>query len=951
MSGDTCGRQIESFFGKVARNNKRSVGSRYSKDRLQTRICSKTSIFGNKADKDFFKQSFNRFRNSRTYKKKSNRVCAKSFDKFRFLQYTFSGKKEEWGDETSDQSEASQQVSLKKTLQNGYNEKSFKSSSERRLGNKSRFEGRLFSHKNFQKASQIPKVSLQRESLSIQSSSIWSDSSSSNFYKSDSSSCVISPKTGFSHSNISGRLVVPEQNKISTFAESQYSVESPFRTRIYSEQKEINFTTNTDSNLYWGSVSIEQGPSFSYNGKNDQSEISSREINTGSKFCPGLSGIFGEGSIMLGFNTQCQTVHETNPTPFTAELESMQNVASSSNSTFSICEVSSSMVVTGSEHSQGSLFSTRAISCYNDHRCQQYMGLGWSYEQPYCARTLVTTATTSTHKLFRNGGSDQDLETFSSSPAEQVSTGKIGQHYSCPVYQQAGRYQINDSLPESLGIMDSSSRKWHDTQSSSYIWQKEQLSRCSEPTDSKTVRMVTKQDCNPSNFQFMGSADDGFICNSGEQTNSTVLLMDSSSSSICNGCPVNCLAEHVCLCIPTSATYTTAPVSYATFQMHPDTDSSKLAKTALVSHSVTHVDCQTSKTAFVKESCVSGQGEDTSSNARNFESDCMAHIDQRLASEGFSRKSRKLLSASWRKGTRKDYVSKFRMFSSWCAEQQIDPYNASLKDCANFLSYKFHNGVSYRTLSGYRSMLSAVLPQIDKKPIGQHPYLIRLLRGVFNERPPVKRLIPEWDLPFVLSALKAAPFEPLNKAPLKYLAWKTCFLIAVTSFRRCSDLQSLKLGEGCVNVQKKGVTFVRQGLSKQDRPGHTPTHIFIPSFPHNKLLDPKRCLAVYLKRTEPFRNKSGHDETKLFLATRSPYNPVTSQTISKWIVNTIKFAYKNSSSSVQKVRGHSTRSVGPSWALFKGASLKSVMESADWSKENTFIKHYLTTVNVDFLQA
>ena len=123
-------------------------------------------------------------------------------------------------------------------------------------------------------------------------------------------------------------------------------------------------------------------------------------------------------------------------------------------------------------------------------------------------------------------------------------------------------------------------------------------------------------------------------------------------------------------------------------------------------------------------------------------------------------------------------------------------------------------------------------------------------------------------------------------------------LIAITSFRRCSDLQSLKLGEGSVNVQKKGITFIRQGLSKQDRPGHKHTPVFIPCFPDNKTLDPKRCLAMYLKRTEKIRKKAGSDITQLFLATISPHQPVSAQTISKW---------------------------------------------------TTFVKHYLTAMNVDFL--
>jgi hypothetical protein len=46
-------------------------------------------------------------------------------------------------------------------------------------------------------------------------------------------------------------------------------------------------------------------------------------------------------------------------------------------------------------------------------------------------------------------------------------------------------------------------------------------------------------------------------------------------------------------------------------------------------------------------------------------------------------------------------------------------------------------------------MLSAVLPTVDNFPIGQHPHIIRLIKGVSNSRPPVKKLLPDkrlnWD--------------------------------------------------------------------------------------------------------------------------------------------------------------------------------------------------------------
>ena len=106
----------------------------------------------------------------------------------------------------------------------------------------------------------------------------------------------------------------------------------------------------------------------------------------------------------------------------------------------------------------------------------------------------------------------------------------------------------------------------------------------------------------------------------------------------------------------------------------------------------------------------------------------------------------------------------------------------------------FHKGLQYKTISGYRSMLSTVHPPIEGHKVGQHPYIIQLLKGVFNSRPPTVKLIHEWDLLKVLNALQKHPFEPLHKASLKIITYKTVFMIAITTFRRCSDLQSLRLG-------------------------------------------------------------------------------------------------------------------------------------------------------------
>ena len=45
------------------------------------------------------------------------------------------------------------------------------------------------------------------------------------------------------------------------------------------------------------------------------------------------------------------------------------------------------------------------------------------------------------------------------------------------------------------------------------------------------------------------------------------------------------------------------------------------------------------------------------------------------------------------------------------------------------------------------------------------------------------------------------------------------------------------------------------------------------------------------------------------------------------------------------VIGHSTRAIGPSWALYNGASVNSILEAADWARESTFVRFYLRDVD------
>ena len=107
-------------------------------------------------------------------------------------------------------------------------------------------------------------------------------------------------------------------------------------------------------------------------------------------------------------------------------------------------------------------------------------------------------------------------------------------------------------------------------------------------------------------------------------------------------------------------------------------------------------------------SATATQNSDKTSESRTIQFDSLVTFNKQFEKRGFSQETKNLLCASWRTGTQKDYLSKFKKFSSWCDSREIDPYNATLL-IADFLTHLYTSGLQYRTIAGYRSMLSSIL--------------------------------------------------------------------------------------------------------------------------------------------------------------------------------------------------------------------------------------------------
>ena len=73
----------------------------------------------------------------------------------------------------------------------------------------------------------------------------------------------------------------------------------------------------------------------------------------------------------------------------------------------------------------------------------------------------------------------------------------------------------------------------------------------------------------------------------------------------------------------------------------------------------------------------------------------------------------------------------------------------------DYLIYLFDSGFEYIRTGCRRSSISACHEYVGNKPVGQHPHVCALLKGVFNQqRPTQPRYVFIWEIQTVLGFVK-----------------------------------------------------------------------------------------------------------------------------------------------------------------------------------------------------
>ena len=304
--------------------------------------------------------------------------------------------------------------------------------------------------------------------------------------------------------------------------------------------------------------------------------------------------------------------------------------------------------------------------------------------------------------------------------------------------------------------------------------------------------------------------------------------------------------------------------------------------------------------------------------------------------------------------TRKLYAGRWRLFSVWCRDQQVDPVRCPVPILLRYLQTLLDKGLSPSTLGVYIAAISARHVLVDGRTVGSHRLVCRYLKGAVRTRPPRVARVPSWDLPLVLEAMCSPPFEPLERADLKWLSVKTAFLLAITSAKRVGELHALSVARGCVRWTSDGsdVTmwpnpiFLPKRLSAFHVNQPVKLSAYTPQTagglqPDASLLCPVRALRRYIDVTSEFRRSDA-----LFLCYGGDRKgcALSKQRLSHWIVDAVLQAYKLRGLPAPPVRCHSTRGVSTSWAALKGVPLMDICAAATWASPCTFARFYRVNV-------
>ena len=497
--------------------------------------------------------------------------------------------------------------------------------------------------------------------------------------------------------------------------------------------------------------------------------------------------------------------------------------------------------------------------------------LGRSLRGLYGKRSLVRSRKSTSYQLFGTKGSLSGPQEFRASLSEPDCLGGDRQHNCGRLYQQTRGYEIRLSLCPPLETPFLVPPQRNSSESQAHSGSVKCHSRQAVPAQSGDPDRVVPVPTGVQSLvlQLRPAADRSF-CHQIQSQASQVCLSSSGLDSLGGGCSEPSMVQPECVRLSPSLPAQSGHIQTGESGISQnDLNRSGLAQHVLVLGPDQSIKSDSLQSSLGEEPVDSTVQRPSPQELESSESACLAPRASSIRRQGFSEVAARI-EAPQRSSTRAVYKSKWAIFVKWCESSQVDFRAPSLKQVVDFLLYLFkERQLQPSTIEGYRT---AIADMVGNDPVhfGKDESLTRLLDSFHRDKPKGRRGVPAWNLSLVLHQLTKAPFEPMRKASLKHLTFKTVFLLALGSGKRRSEIhawlyRNIRHQENWSQVSLyPSPSFLSKNQLARDGPAAV-APVVIPalapsldrSLKEDKSLCPVRALRYYLDRTKDLR--SGKD--------------------------------------------------------------------------------------------
>ncbi|CAG2256905.1 unnamed protein product [Mytilus edulis] len=742
---------------------------------------------------------------------------------------------------------------------------------------------------------------------------------------------VLSSYSGSTHSLLPRRFSYQESLPISFGGTHQFVYPFTPETGFFDFMGKIRDNSQSEFQFPGRTFSDRFGSSASSRREGSQG-TSVSQCSDSVFICPSSSIASAGGFLDFdhGRHSTRTSTYSSNPVVSVGVLAPNFSVVGGTCSNSSSVVTSSSMVASGKTSSEGSFVGSSRPQPNSVHRCKSD-GLGSLSGGQDSIRPLVRCSVGGTHQSARDESCVPFSPSVSGCGSGSVTTGCHGQLHSSGLSSESRRDPFLFSVSSEQGNSSSVSQSRYNSVSETCSRQSKSSGGCSLPFPcSSEHRMGNSSISVSGDHSLLGSSTYRSFCHQSESQVGDLRFSHSRRESLGSRCYDPILEGNVQLHVPSfsSSSKDLAQDSEGSLQDH--SYCSGLATTVLVPRTTTSVLCEASSSSSKRGSTDSIQRKKTASGSRESPSACLVTVRNSLRKGGFSEGAIKRISGSVRQSTGAVYCPTVSGF---------------------FLHLFEEKGYSPSTIKGYRSAIARTISLSGGSDFGDNEFLSLLIKNFCLNRPRQRRLVPSWDLGLVLKVLQFPPFEPLHSASLKFLSYKCCFLIALATGRRRSEIHALSISESCLRfaADKSSVTLLTDPsfLAKNQLPDKGSGLITIPALPptaDNQVLCPVRALLVYLASSAKLRSAGS---SRLFIPIKKGISDISAKTISTWICNTVILAYKSASSEVlvkHQVKAHEVRALASSWNIFNSSSMSEIMSAGFWRSDSAFYNHYLRSM-------